>query len=148
MEFGEAMGRLHHRRRELAGDKNAHGSKGGVDDHILGCLGELAYAKATCQYPSGLFLEMADDDDVSGTQVRTRRKHAYDLYLWKKDDPTCTFALVTGVGPEFIYHGEIAGSEAMTPLYWVEAGSMGAFPRVSCYVIQKVNLTERLPFVG
>jgi hypothetical protein len=139
IRFAESIGTWRQMQRDRAGHANAHGSVGGADDHVLGALGELAYAKGTQAYPSGLFLPMSEDDDVGGVQVRTRRRHSYDLYLWENDDDLATFALVTTEdGIYFRIHGAIQGKDAMIPKWWREAGN--PFPRVSCYVIPQSEL--------
>lgn len=143
MRFAQVVGEMRQSRRERAGDKNAHGSKGGVEDHILGAQGELAFAKVLKRYPSGLFLSMQQDDDVGGIQIRTRRSHYMDLYLWKRDDKEQYYALMTGTGPKFVFQGFIYGAEGAVAEYWRE-GREGGFPRTSCWVIPAANLSTDL----
>jgi len=140
MAFAAAVGVLRQRRRERAGHRNAHDSTGGVGDHILGARGELVYAKAADRYPSGLFLDIDQDDDVGGMQVRTRREHWHDLYVWNEDSLDANYALVTGVGPQFVYHGWATGREAKQQKFWREASKVGGFPRVSCFVVPREQL--------
>lgn len=128
--------------RDQDGHQNAHGSNGGVEDHVLGAMGEMFFAKVTGRYPSGLFVGMDDDNDVGGIQVRTRRKDFMDLYLWENDPTDCLWALVTGEGPEFRFWGVIAGSLAASPAFWTDAAD--PFPREGCWVVPKEALWKRL----
>jgi hypothetical protein len=135
VEFAKDIGRWRQESRELSGNKNAHGSKGGLEDHILGASGELAFAKITDKYPSGLFLPMEKDDDVGGIQVRTRRGNNYELYIWLKELREETeYALMHYLGNDtYSYKGSILGEKAKE--FYAHAWSKGNFPRESCYVV-------------
>jgi hypothetical protein len=135
IEFAKDVGHWRQQSRELSGNKNAHGSKGGLEDHILGASGELAFAKITNRYPSGLFLPMEEDDDVNGIQVRTRRGRSYELYIWLNElDEQTEYALIHYWGNnEYCYKGSILGERAKD--FYAAAWSKGNFPRESCYVV-------------
>lgn len=134
MQLARLIGGGRQERREKAGDKNAHGSKGGIEDHILGVMGEIAFAKLANLYPSGLWLDRHEDDDVGGIQVRTRRKDFMELYLWERDEKDCLWALMIGTGPWFECKGLIHGTDAAVERYWTPARPSG-FPRVPCWVV-------------
>jgi hypothetical protein len=146
MRMARGLGNLRQERRAASGAKNAHGSTGGVEDHILGVMGEMAFAKVTNRYPSGLFLDMGEDNDVGGIQVRTRRKHDMELYLWKKDRADAWWVLMTGAGPEFVFRGAIHGAEAATERFWTP--KKRPFPRVSCWVIPQGSLMKPGEFLA
>jgi len=87
-----------------------------VDLHTLGCEGELAFAKWSGRYWSGAGLDLADDDDVGGIQVRTRRESWHDLCIWPKDlqrHREARFVLVTKESDDtFCIRGWIWAAEA------------------------------------
>jgi len=142
MRMARAIGNARQDRRDAAGNRNAKGNTSrGAADHIVGVMGELAFAKVANRYPSGLFLDKDEDDDVGGIQVRTRRKHYMDLYLWKTDPTDAFYALMTGEGPRFNFQGFIHGSKAAVPEYWTK-GKVGGFPRVDCFVIPHSALSK------
>jgi hypothetical protein len=138
MGAAQRIGQQRQVRREKAGHQNAHGSNGGADDHAQGVMGEIGFAKLTNRYPSGLFGELADDDDVGGIQVRCRRQSFMDLYIWLTDSRTSLWALLTGEGPLLTFHGVIEGRDACVPAYWREKAD--PFPRVDCWVPPKSAL--------
>jgi hypothetical protein len=140
--IGECVGHQRQGDSEAAGRSNAHRSRGGVADHIQGAMAEIAFAYSINAFPSGLGLSIEDDDDVNGVQVRGRREHWHDLYLWRRDDPQCRYVLVTGTWPQYIVHGWIWGHEAKTSEYWVKAYSQGGFPRISSYIIPQSELHD------
>lgn len=142
MRFARKLGQTRQERREAAGNRNAHGSRGGAEDHVLGVMGEMAFAKIANRYPTGLFLDKDEDDDVGGIQVRTRRKAFQELYLWKRDETDCYWALMTGEGPEFTFHGLIHGTEAAIEAHWTTARY--PFPRVDCFVVPHEKLKVEL----
>jgi len=142
MRFAIKMGEARQERRMKEGRRNRMGSAGGAEDHIQGVMGEMAFAKLANKYPSGLFLDMDEDDDVGGIQVRTRREHYMDLYLWESDPEDAWFALLTGKGPEFQFHGVVYGSLAKVKSNWTKARL--PFPRVDCYIVPRSQLITDL----
>lgn len=142
MRFARKMGQARQERRMKEGRRNRMGSAGGAEDHIIGCMGEMAFAKHADKYPSGLFLDMAEDDDVGGIQVRTRRQHYMDLYLWESDPEDAWYALLTGTGPEFQFHGVVWGVLGKVKSNWTEAKV--PFPRVDCYIVPRKQLITDL----
>lgn len=133
-DFATKVGVGRQQRRDSAGHFNAHDSRGGVWEHIWGCRGELAYAKASGQYPSGLFADMSDDDDVSGTQVRTRTGPKCDPYLWLNDDPDDVFAFAINMHKRrFKILGPVRAGDFMVAQFFTKAHPV--FPREDCYVI-------------
>lgn len=104
-----------------AGRKDAHGASGNDGEgwglHILGCLGEMAVAKALNIYWNGA-LGNLDADDVGEWQVRTRSEHHYDLIVHDSDPDDKRFVLVTAKPPLFRIHGWILGVKAKEKQFW------------------------------
>ena len=102
----------------LAGRPNAHGFNGdGWEAHVMGAIGECVVAKYLGCYWSGAGLLLATDDDVRGVQVRYRSSEAYDLLVWRSDDPGRIYVLVTGGPSRFTIHGWVYGWEAKQDRY-------------------------------
>ncbi len=80
--------------------------------HILGALGECAFAKATGRYWSGGVNTFHGADIGRRLQVRTRSKHEYDLIVRADDADEDVFVLVTGSQDRFLVHGWVLGGEA------------------------------------
>jgi hypothetical protein len=143
MRVARSLGNLRQQRREAAGNKRPFGGgSGGAADHIQGLMGEMAFAKLANRYPSGLFLDMDEDNDVGGIQVRTRRKNYMELYLWATDPLDCYWALMTGEGPEFTFHGLIRGEDAALDSNWTEAAK--PFPLRACWIVPGHQLRVEL----
>lgn len=103
----------------LAGRKDAYGFDGDrFEAHILGCMGELAYAKAKSRYWSGAGLGYADGEDVGHIQIRTRPKHEYELFVREADPDNAWFVLVTGQPPTLRIRGYIKGADAKRQEWW------------------------------
>jgi hypothetical protein len=94
--------------------------------HILGALGECAFAKATGRYWSGSVNTFKTGGDVgSKIQVRTRSKAHYDLLVRGADKDDDIFVLVTG-GPErFDVRGWMRARDAKQEKYKANYGSYG-----------------------
>ena len=93
--------------------------------HILGALGECAFAKATGRYWSGSVNTFKVGGDVGAIQVRTRSSHDYDLLVRDGDRDSDIFVLVTGGPNEFRVHGWMRGSEAKAGEYRRNYGGYG-----------------------
>jgi len=81
--------------------------------HLPGCLGELAFAKATGQYWSGAGTSYHDDADVGAFQVRTTT-HANGHLIVRPGEghEDAPWALVTGEFPVYTVVGWIWGRDA------------------------------------
>ena len=93
--------------------------------HILGALGECAFAKATGRYWSGSVNTFKRGGDVGAIQVRTRSKHKYDLIVRNDDADDDVFVLVTGGPHEFQVHGWIQGKDAKWDGFEANHGNHG-----------------------
>ena len=143
MEWAEVVGQTRQQRREAAGHKNAHASMDAGEDHILGAMGECAYSRLSGRPWTGALLDIGGDNDVDGVQVRTRREHHYDLYLWPDDKRDAWWVLMTGHGPTFVCQGRIWGAAACDERYFTPANP-SRFPRAACYVIPQKRLEKEL----
>lgn len=94
--------------------------------HILGALGECAFAKATGRYWSGSVNTFKTGGDVGAIQIRTRSKHHYDLIVRDGDSDEDLFVLVTGGPNEFDVHGVIRGKDAKKEEFRQDYGNYGA----------------------
>jgi hypothetical protein len=94
--------------------------------HILGALGECAFAKATNRYWNGSVNTFKSGGDVGDSiQVRTRSKHFYELIVRDGDRDTDVFVLVTGGPHEFTIRGWMPASEAKQPKFKANYGGYG-----------------------
>lgn len=146
MGFGKFVGELRFEKRTRDFEERGDEIYGTVHEHILGARGELALSKALNLYPSGLFLELEEDNDVGGIQVRTRRDHRMDLFLMKRDDLSKYYALVTGSGPQFTLQGFIHGAVGATESNW-HFGNPHRFPKKSCWVVPSEDLSRDFSFL-
>lgn len=110
--------------------------------HILGALGECAFAKATGRYWSGSVNTFKAGGDVGAIQVRTRSKHSYDLIVRDNDRDDDIFVLLTGGPHEFIVHGWMRGRDAKTDKYRKNYGGYG-----EAYFVPKADLQSIEPLV-
>ena len=94
--------------------------------HILGALGECAFAKATGRYWSGSVNTFKVGGDVGeNIQIRTRSKHSYDLIVRDADKDDDVFVLVTGGPHDFAIRGWMPASEAKQEKYRNDYGGYG-----------------------
>jgi hypothetical protein len=94
--------------------------------HVLGALGECAFAKATGRYWSGSVNTFTSGGDVGRTiQVRTRSSHDYDLIVRDEDKDEDIYVLVTGGPEEFVVHGWMPCRDAKHPTFRNNYGNYG-----------------------
>jgi len=94
--------------------------------HILGALGECAFAKATGRYWSGSVNTFKSGGDVGeNIQIRTRSKHTYDLIVRDGDKDGDIFVLVTGGPTEFQVQGWIGAADAKKEKFKQNYGGYG-----------------------
>lgn len=94
--------------------------------HILGALGECAFAKATNRYWNGSVNTFKAGGDIGDSiQIRTRSRHSYDLIVRDGDRDEDVFVLVTGGPSEFRVHGWMLGADAKTKKYRANYGNYG-----------------------
>lgn len=111
--------------------------------HILGALGECAFAKATNRYWNGSVNTFKSGGDVGDNiQIRTRSKHSYDLIVRDGDKDDDVFVLVTGGPTEFAIHGWMPAREAKQPKFRANYGGYG-----EAYFIPKSALRPIDPLV-
>lgn len=92
--------------------------------HVLGALGECAFAKATGRYWSGGVNTFKGEPDLmGGVEVRTRSKHEYDLIVRPDDSDDGLFVLVTGGPKDFVVHGWMRGADAKQDQYLANHGN-------------------------
>lgn len=110
--------------------------------HILGALGECAFAKATGRYWSGSVNTFKNGGDVGAIQVRTRSKHDYDLLVRDGDADGDIFVLVTGGPNDFVVHGWLRGKDAKADRYRKNYGGYG-----EAYFVPKADLSPVTPLI-
>ena len=94
--------------------------------HILGALGECAFAKATNRYWNGSVNTFKSGGDVGDNiQIRTRSRHSYDLIVRDNDKDGDVFVLVTGGPHDFTIHGWMPAGEAKQPKFRANYGNYG-----------------------
>ena len=96
------------------------------DAHILGALGECAYAKATGSYWNASVDTFKGKGDVGDIEVRTRSRHDYELIVRDDDPDGRVFVLVTGGPMEFKIHGWMRSEDARRPEWRREHGGYPA----------------------
>jgi hypothetical protein len=95
--------------------------------HVEGAAGECAVAKHLGLYWTGNIGDLRADD-VGTIQVRTRRRHDYDLLLHPEDPDDRVFILVTGRAPSFQIHGWIRAVDGKQKGWWKDpAGDRPAY---------------------
>lgn len=103
--------------------------KGGDESwerHVLGALGECAFAKATNRYWSGSVNTFKAPDIGGNIQIRTRSKHSYDLIVRDSDSDSDVFVLVTGGPQTFRVHGWMRAADAKQAEFRSNYGGYGA----------------------
>jgi hypothetical protein len=93
--------------------------------HILGALGECAFAKATNRYWNGSVNTFKRGGDVGRIQVRTRARHDHDLIVRPQDKSEDVFVLVTGGPSSFEIQGWCVGEEAKQDAFTANHGGYG-----------------------
>jgi hypothetical protein len=113
---------------QTQGRPDRYGSCGGVDDHILGALGECAAAQALgVPWTPGVGTYKAlGGDGVADLEVKTRSRHWYDLIYRPGDHPKRRYLLVTSEDRvEFWIHGWLTGAECMRDEWKKDHGNRG-----------------------
>lgn len=93
--------------------------------HVLGALGECAFAKATNRYWSGSVNTFKAADVGANIQIRTRSRHSYDLIVREDDNSDDLYVLVTGGPHEYEIHGWISARDAKHDRYRANYGQYG-----------------------
>jgi hypothetical protein len=111
---------LRQRAAEQQGRPDRHGYAGDAPGslHVLGCVGELALARALGAPWDQSVNTYHTRPDVAGYEVRCRSRHTYDLIHRTDDDPTRRYALVTWErhNPwEALVHGWLPGADCRRP---------------------------------
>lgn len=86
------------------------------DEHIAGACGELVICKTFGLPWTGMGVYRAVD--VGPLEVRTRKRHSFDLIVKRDDEIHSLFVLVTGEGLTFRIHGWILGAQAKQEQWW------------------------------
>lgn len=111
--------------------------------HILGALGECAFAKATNRYWNGSVNTFKAGGDVGeNIQIRTRSKPFYDLIVRDGDRDEDVFVLVTGGPNEFAIRGWIPAADAKQDQYRKDYGGYG-----QAYFVPQAELRPIDPLV-
>lgn len=94
--------------------------------HVVGALGECAFAKATGRYWSGSVNTFKSGGDIGkNIQVRTRSKHSYDLIVRDGDKDDDIFVLVTGGPTDYEIRGWMLARDAKSEKYRANYGGYG-----------------------
>jgi hypothetical protein len=120
--------------RDTAGFTGGHAH--GLQLHILGAAGELAFAKACDRYWGGSTGTFRTEGDVGSIEVRTRSRDDYDLLVRANDKPDSFYVLVTGAMPTFKVWGYITGADAKRPEWAQTYGN-----RPPAFFVPKAALT-------
>lgn len=110
--------------------------------HILGALGEAAFAKATNRYWSGSVNTFKAADVGDNIQIRTRSRHSYDLIVRDGDRDDDVYVLVTGGPSEFEVHGWIRCGDAKRDEFRANYGMHG-----EAFFVPKERLMPMDPLV-
>ncbi len=110
--------------------------------HVLGALGECAFAKATNRYWSGSVNTFKAADVGDNIQIRTRSQHAYDLIVRDDDRDDDVYVLVTGGPTDFTLHGWMRCSDAKSPKFKANYGNYG-----EAYFVPKSALHPMDPLI-
>lgn len=105
--------------------------------HLLGAAGEMAVA-VYLGMEEHLYkdeLPVRGSCDLPGIDVKTRKKHWYDLPIQLDDDSNKIFVLVTIQDKRTFIHGWITGTEGMQA-DWVQSFCKGR----PCYAVPKYRL--------
>lgn len=92
-----------------------------LQSHILGVMGELAFAKTSGFYFDGSYntwKTLPDFLEVNqNLEIRHRSNHEWDLIIRKDDEPTSVYILTTGNDKYIAVRGWILGIEGMKKEY-------------------------------
>lgn len=93
-------------------------SRGDSRLHLLGFAGELAWARLSGQPYDFRVDARPTTQDVGAEQIKTRKRHNYDLLVWSHNPPDARYVLMTGEIPRLVARGWIWGHEAKQPCWW------------------------------
>ena len=113
--------------------------------HILGALGEAAFAKGTNRYWNGGVNTFKGSDVGKNIQVRTRSQHSYELIVRRADHDSDIYVLVTGGPQVFVLRGWMLCSDAKQDKYLANHGNHGeAFfvPQCDLHPIEQLICKE------
>jgi len=99
--------------------KDQHGFDGkkGLQIHIEGAAGEIAFAKAFGLYPGFTINTFKAADIGANIQVRTRSDKRYGLIVRPDDADDSIFVHVIGARPNYAIMGWMLGWTAKAPMY-------------------------------
>jgi hypothetical protein len=94
--------------------------------NMIGACGEMAFCKLHGLYwPASINAAKGEPDVLPDWQIRTLEHHDYCLLVRKNDRDDQRFVLMTGNGPEFMYHGWMWGRDAKREEWWDDKGERG-----------------------
>jgi hypothetical protein len=105
--------------------QNLRGKDVSWEQHVVGALGECAFAKGTNRYWSGSVNTFKAADIGGNIQIRTRSSHHYDLIVRSGDSDADVFVLVTGGPAEFAIRGWMAAADAKQEQFRANYGNYG-----------------------
>lgn len=116
MAMGEFIGTRRNDEAIRQGKKDSAGLKvtpeEGLNIHIEGACGELAFGKGMNFYYGGSVNTFKNGGDVAGIQVRTRSREDYDLLVRPHDPDNDAFVLLIGTRPNYRIYGWLLGKDA------------------------------------
>jgi hypothetical protein len=123
-QLAVAVGTCRQEESVRAGLKDRHGFDGkrGLELHIEGAGGEIAFAKAFGLYPGFTVNTFKAADVGANVQVRTRSERRYGLIVRAEDLDTDVFVHVIGILPAYSIMGWMYGAEAKKPGYLATHG--------------------------
>lgn len=95
--------------------------------HILGAVGEIAFAKWIGEYPRFGVKQFSgmDSDHAGDIEIRHRSSRDYDLKITDKDDPKRKYVLTRGLPPKIEIAGWSYGGEVMKDEFRANHGGYG-----------------------
>lgn len=127
-QVAKFVGEIRQNEALAKGLKDKHGldPKNGVNVHVLGSAGEMAFCKAfNIYWPCTVNVFKSIGDVGAGVEIRTRSKPWYDLLVRQNDFDDRVFVHITGDDEDdltFHVKGWLCGKEAKRRLFMKDHG--------------------------
>jgi hypothetical protein len=105
-------------------DRFRNTDKSGLEMHIDGAYGELAFCKWAGRYWGGERNTFSDPDVGSNIQIRTRSRHNYDLLVRPDAKDHHCYVHITGVAPILVLRGWMWARDAKQERWLKPHGDM------------------------
>lgn len=113
--------------------------------HVLGAVGEIAFAKWMGDYPRFGVKQFSgmDSDHHGDIEIRHRSNRGWDLKIVDKDDPSRKYVLTRGLPPVVEVAGWAYGHEVMSDEYRANHGGYGECWFVPCNRLRPMEEIKR-----